>query len=149
MSGQGPAVQLADFAPRLAAARDAHERHASDLGWCAQGLHEGDYNMRCEVCGDLVGSTLDEEPYDFSSARRDLLTVHAYIRRFGLVQGHGDGQWGYLVGYEEVEWNEVGNTVQALEWIGAIHSEDGYFRGLEHYEPGITKAPPVEAEAPA
>jgi len=145
-------VRLADIAPRLAAARDAHEYHQRELDYCASGAHDSyfpDDNGRCPVCGDLHGSTLDGEPYDFNAARRELLAVHAYLRRFGLEQLEGSGQWGRVQGYYEVEWCEVGNTVQAIEWCASVVSEDAYIRGLEQFHPGITEAPPVDAEEAA
>jgi hypothetical protein len=140
-------ARLADFAPRLARARDDHERRVWELSYCASGSHDPffpDDNGRCAVCGDLHGSTVDAEPYDFSAARRELETIHAYIRRHGLEQAEDGGQWGSVVGYYQPEWGEVGNTVQALEWVAAVAGEDGYFRGLEDFEPGITKAPAAQ-----
>jgi len=134
-------MRLADFAPRLARARDAHESLAWRLGYCASGCHDDEPNGRCSMCGELCGSTLDTEPYDFSSARRELASIHEYIRRNGLVQAYGDGQWGYTSGYYEPEWAEVGNTVQALEWIARTEAEGSYWEGVVEFKPGFTEIP--------
>ncbi len=141
-------VRLADIAPRLAAARDAHEARAWRLDYCAAGCHDSYFPFdtgRCPECGDLNGSTLDTDPYDFSAARRELTAIHAWINRH-LEQGACDGQWGYTTGYYTPEWSEVGNTVQALEYIAGTYREEGFFDGLVKYEEGITAAPPVDAE---
>lgn len=140
-------MRLADFAPRLARARDQHESRAWRLGYCAQGCHDSELNGRCYTCGDLCGSTLDMEPYDFSSARRELAAIHAYVRRHGLDQAYGDGQWGYTSGYYEPEWTEVGNTIQALAWVARIEAEDSWWRGVEHFDPAITKLPAADEMA--
>lgn len=87
--------------------------------WCRQGLHDvmvGGQPMCCN-CGELVGSVIAGEPYDYSHARRDIESVHALLFRYGLLQSEGDGQWGYITGYETQEWSEVGNTVQAIQHV--------------------------------
>lgn len=114
------------------------------LHWCAQGLHEQhiDGGPLCTVCGGLAGSVLPTEPYDYPAARREVETVHAYLIANGLQQSESDGQWGHIQGYYEPEWSEVGNTVQAIEWVAQrIVGEDCYWRGVEHFQPGFTKLP--------
>jgi len=96
---------------------------------CAHGVHEQhvDGRWRCLECGEPAGSTLNTEPYDYPQARAELETVHAWLRKHGLEQSAGDGQWGYKDSWPVDEWNEVGNTVQAIEWVGRIEFERGVY----------------------
>lgn len=80
---------------------------------------------RCGRCDAIVGSTVASDPYDYSSARRELESIHAFLKSQGMEQSEGDGQWGYVSSTQAgIEWNELGTTtVEAIEHL--IHQE-GY-----------------------
>lgn len=86
-------------------------------------VHEGGPTT-CRACGELIGSTVSKEPYDFAAARRELEAIHAFLRKkCGIEQSDGDGEWGAMSGGLSPEWDEWGSTVDVIR---ALVQGEGY-----------------------
>lgn len=108
---------------------------------CGGGRHNALPSGICTDCGQPAGSVLSAEPYDYGAARRELEAVHDFLRAFGLEQHPVDGEWGQMTGYYEREWDEAGNTVEALRQV----INEARLVGLYEAPPGMELRPLANA----